>query len=76
VTNALDELFAQLAILRRKFSVVVEIDTEDLPPPHDLDGGTARIAADAEGDEGEESGAVEGWDEEAGEEVAEEDDER
>jgi hypothetical protein len=74
VTNALDELFAQLAVLRRKFSVVAEIDSEDLPPPHDREGGSARIAADDDEDEETEDG--EGWEEEAGEEVAEEDDER
>jgi hypothetical protein len=72
VTTALDELFAQLAVLRRKFTVVVEIESDDLPPPHDRDG---RRAAAAEDDEDAEDEGEEDWEEsaEADAEVDEED---
>lgn len=35
MVSALEELFAALAPMRRKFSVAVEIDSEDMPPPYD-----------------------------------------
>lgn len=35
VIGALEELFAALAPLRRKFTTSVEVDSEDLPPPYD-----------------------------------------
>ena len=35
VVTALEELFAAVAALRRKFTSVVEINSEDLPPPFD-----------------------------------------
>jgi hypothetical protein len=72
VTNALDELFAQLAVLRRKFAVVAELDSEDLPPPHDREAAGARAAGDEDEEDEDED---EDWDEEDGDEV-EEDEER
>jgi hypothetical protein len=71
VTAALDELFGQLAILRRKFTVVVEIESDDLPPPHDRDGRRAAAAEDEDEDESEDDEAD--WEEGADE--AESDDE-
>jgi hypothetical protein len=35
VVSALEELFAAVAPLRRKFTSVVEVNSEDLPPPYD-----------------------------------------
>jgi hypothetical protein len=73
VTTALDELFAQLAILRRKFTVVVEIESDDLPPPHDRDG--RRVAASEEDEEESEEDEDEGgWDEGAADEVESDED--
>jgi hypothetical protein len=48
-SSALDELLAQVARLRGKFQVVFEVESDDLPPPHDRD--RARAAADE--DEGD-----------------------
>jgi hypothetical protein len=71
VTSALDELFGQLAILRRKFTVIVDIESDDLPPPHDRD--NRRVAAEDEDEE--ESDDEEDWDEgEAEDEEPEEED--
>jgi hypothetical protein len=35
--ESLDDLFASVAPLRRKFTVAIEVDSEDLPPPYDED---------------------------------------
>jgi hypothetical protein len=35
VVTSLEELFGAIAALRRKFTAVVEINSEDLPPPYD-----------------------------------------
>jgi DNA-directed RNA polymerase subunit RPC12/RpoP len=35
VVGALEEVFAALAPLRRKFSTSVEVNSEDMPPPYD-----------------------------------------
>lgn len=32
---ALEEVFSAVSAMRRKFSAVVEVDSEDLPPPYD-----------------------------------------
>ena len=34
--GALEEVFAALSPLRRKFTCAVEINSEDLPPPYDV----------------------------------------
>jgi hypothetical protein len=76
VSGALDDLFAQLAVLRRRFAVEMEIDSEDLPASYEQESARSKEEdedadedADAwgDGDDGEES-------EEA--DVEEEDDER
>ncbi len=35
LVGALEELFAALAPMRRKFTINVELDSEDMPPPYD-----------------------------------------
>ncbi|TMB33465.1 MAG: hypothetical protein E6J61_05605 [Deltaproteobacteria bacterium] len=35
LTSALEEVFAAVTPLRRKFTLSFEIDSEDLPPPYD-----------------------------------------
>ncbi len=53
--EALDDLFAAVAPLRRKFQVTLEIDSEDLPPPYDEEPsvGKAKVADPDEEDEDE-----------------------
>jgi hypothetical protein len=74
LTGAFDDLFVQLAALRRKFDVVLEVDSEDLPAPYDREGGRSRDE-DADEDDDEALEADEGWEEEPVE-AEEEDDER
>ena len=79
VTTALDELFGQLALLRRKFTLVVEIESDDLPPPHDRDDrhvAAAVAAEDDEDDEEDEDEDDEDWEEGASAEVDGDDDDR
>lgn len=76
VTTALDELFAQLAILRRKFTVIIEIESDDLPPPHDRDVRRAAAAVVEEAEEDEEEDDEEDWAEGAGAGTDGDDDER
>jgi len=47
--TALDEVLAQVAAIRKRFAVSLEIDAEDLPPPYDVD--IKRAARDDEDDE-------------------------
>ncbi len=35
LSGALEDLFAAVAALRRKFTITGELDSEDLPSPHD-----------------------------------------
>ena len=35
LVGALEELFAALAPMRRKFTINLEVDSEDMPPPYD-----------------------------------------
>src|SRR5207245_10993863 len=58
VVSRLEELFAALAPLRRKFSTSVEVNSEDRPPPYDEAPAVSRKAAlldeeDSEDEEGE-----------------------
>ncbi len=53
LSNALDDLLGQVARLRSKFQIVLEIDGEDLPPPYDHEGAHAS-AEDDEADEPDE----------------------
>jgi DNA-directed RNA polymerase subunit RPC12/RpoP len=55
LSNALEELFAAVAALRRKFAITGELDSEDLPSPHDGGTGTLRGKRGAVADEDEES---------------------
>lgn len=64
MSSALDDLFAQLALLRRKFAVEMEIDSEDLPASYEHEAVRSK-----EEDEDDEEGAAWGGD---GDEEAEE----
>ena len=44
LVSGFEELFASIAPLRRKFSVAIEVDSEDLPPPYDEAPAVARKA--------------------------------
>ncbi|HEY6910506.1 MAG TPA: hypothetical protein VI356_14100 [Myxococcales bacterium] len=61
VVGALEEMFAALAPLRRKFTVSVEVNSEDMPPPYDEAPAVTRKAAllDEEDSEDEEDGEEE-----------------
>jgi DNA-directed RNA polymerase subunit RPC12/RpoP len=67
VVTALEEMFAALAPLRRKFTTSVEVNSEDMPPPYDETPAVTRKAAlldeedseDEEGDEDEEEEVAE-----------------
>ena len=70
---ALEELFGAIAGIRRKFTAVVEVNSEDLPPPYDEAPSVARKAAlldveDSE-DEDEDEDAEEDAEEEREQEV-------
>ncbi len=49
LSNAVDELLGQVAGMRHKFQVALEVDSDDLPPPYDRD--RARAASDEDDDE-------------------------
>ncbi|HYY52192.1 MAG TPA: hypothetical protein VE755_04925 [Myxococcales bacterium] len=67
VVSGLEEVFAALAPLRRKFTASVEVNSEDMPPPYDEAPAVSRKAAlldeedseDEEGDEDEEEEVAE-----------------
>ena len=64
LVSTLEELFAAVAPLRRKFTLAVEVNSEDMPPPYD----EAPIAAKVEApllDEEESEDEVEEDEEEA-----------
>ena len=46
LSNALDDLFGQVARLRTKFQVVFEVESDDLPPPYDRERTRAAIDED------------------------------
>ena len=50
--TALDEVLAQVAALRKRFAISLEIDAEDLPAPYDTD--LKRAARSAGGDDEDE----------------------
>ena len=66
VVGALEELFAALAPLRRKFSTSVEVDSEDMPPPYDEAPAVSKKAALLD-EEDSEDGADEDEEEEEAE---------
>ena len=75
VTGALDDLFAQLAVLRRKFSVSLEIDTDDLPAQYEREVARSREEdADEEGEDWDGDGDADEDEEEAA--AAEDEDDR
>jgi len=45
IVSGLEELFGAIAALRRKFTAVVEVNSEELPPPYDEAPAVARKAA-------------------------------
>jgi hypothetical protein len=57
VVAGLEEVFAALAPLRRKFTTSVEVNSEDMPPPYDETPAVSHKAAllDEEDSEDEES---------------------
>jgi hypothetical protein len=71
MAGALDDLFAQLALLRRKFAVELEIDSEDLPASYEQESVRSK---EEEGDD-EEGVAWGGAPEDEPEEAAVEEDE-
>jgi hypothetical protein len=74
MTSALDDLFTQLALLKRKFSVQFEVDSGDLPPAYDREPPRSAAPEEEAGEDEHEDEPDEGWDEE--EARAEEDEER
>ncbi len=50
LSSALEDLCREVARLQAKFSLVLEVDSDDLPPPFDR-GHTASSAGDEEDDE-------------------------
>jgi hypothetical protein len=75
VTGVLDDLFTQLAVLNRKFTLSFEVDAGDLPAGYEREG---RRAVREEADDGEESeeAGEDGWEEEISEREEEDDEER
>jgi predicted Zn finger-like uncharacterized protein len=69
VSGALDDLFAQLAVLRRRFAVEMEIDSEDLPASYEQESARSK-----EEDEDADDGAGAWGDEDEGDEESEETD--
>lgn len=63
LVTALEEVFAALAPLRRKFSSSIEVDSEEMPPPYDeppaLTPKAALLDEEASEDEDEEKEEVE-----------------
>jgi hypothetical protein len=58
LSSALDDLLAHVAKLRSKFQVILEVDSDDLPPPYDREHARAVTgdddeSADEEDDESE-----------------------
>jgi DNA-directed RNA polymerase subunit RPC12/RpoP len=68
VVGALEELFAALAPLRRKFTTAVDVNSEDLPPPYDEAPAVSKKAALLDEEDSEDDDES---DEEEDEEVAE-----
>ena len=65
LVSALEELFAAVAPLRRKFSVSADVDSEDLPPPYDEAPVVAKKEALLDEEETEDEEEVEEEEEEA-----------
>ncbi len=52
LSNALDDLMGQVARLRSKFQLVLEVESDDLPPPYDRE--HARAPDDEDDEDAEE----------------------
>ena len=65
---ALEEVFAAMSPLRRKFTSTVELDSEDLPPPYDEAPSVARKAPLLDEEESEDESEDEDEDDEEAEE--------
>jgi len=65
LVGALEDLFSAITPLRRKFTMAVEIDSEELPPPYDEAPAVARKAALLDEEESEDEDEDEGEDEES-----------
>lgn len=74
VSAALDDLFAQLAIMRRKFAVEMEVDSEDLPASYEQEAARSKDDDEEVDDDGSWPADDEDEPEEAG--VEEDEDER
>jgi DNA-directed RNA polymerase subunit RPC12/RpoP len=70
LATTVDDLFTQVAALKKRFAISFEVDAEDLPPPYDAElKGAARGA-----DEDEDDDELDEDDDELDEEVSGEDD--
>jgi DNA-directed RNA polymerase subunit RPC12/RpoP len=59
LVGALEDLFAVITPLRRKFTMAVEINSEELPPPYDEPPAVARKAALLDEEESEDEDEAE-----------------
>jgi hypothetical protein len=76
VSSALDDLFAQLAVLRRRFAVEMEIDSEDLPASYEQESARSKEEDEDDDEEGGEWGGGDDEEEPEDSEVDEDEDER
>jgi hypothetical protein len=75
VTGVLDDLFTQLAVLNRKFTLTFEVDGGDLPAGYEREARRAR-REEADDEEEAEEADEDGWEEETSERDEEDDEER
>lgn len=75
VTGVLDDLFTQLAVLNRKFTLSFEVDAADLPAGYEREGKRA-VREEADDEEESEEAGEDGWEEEASEREEDDDEER
>jgi hypothetical protein len=68
---AVDELLQQVSLLRKRFQIILEVESEDLPPPYDDARARGGDDDEVEGEEGDDEAL-----EEVEEAEADEDDER
>ena len=54
LSDALDALLGQVALLRARFQIFFEVDGDDLPTPHDRDRGARSADEEADEEPGEE----------------------
>jgi DNA-directed RNA polymerase subunit RPC12/RpoP len=73
IATTLDELLAQVAAMRKRFAISLDIDAEDLPPPYDSDLKRAARGSDDEDEEEDDEDSDEELDEDV---ESDEDDDR